>query len=89
MSFEVSFIRKKEVKSEKNLLKLAEKLELPIKNSCGGDGKCGKCRVKIISGNVSEPTKAELKHLSKEEIEQGYRLACEVTVAESCEIEIP
>ncbi|MFP4442587.1 MAG: ASKHA domain-containing protein [Spirochaetia bacterium] len=42
---------------------------------CGGKGRCGKCRIKILSGNVSDPGEEEKKHLD-EDINQGYRLAC-------------
>lgn len=89
MPFEVTFIQKKEVKKEKTLLEVAEKLELPIKSTCGGNGKCGKCVVKIVEGALPEPTKAERKHLGDEKLEQGYRLACEVTINENCKVELP
>src|SRR4030043_1723142 len=43
---------------------------------CGGKGTCGKCKVRIVSGEVSPPDDRERKSLSSEEIAQGYRLAC-------------
>lgn len=46
-----------------------------ISYECGGKRKCGKCKVKILSGNV-EVTTEELKFLSKEELQNNYRLAC-------------
>ena len=45
---------------------------------CNGKGKCGKCRVKIVEGVLPEPTEAELKLLSKEDLAAGIRLACMV-----------
>lgn len=89
MSFEVSFIARREVKKEKTLLEIAEKLSLPIKASCSGDGKCGKCIVRILEGDVSEPTKAEHKLLGEEKLSQGYRLACETTATGACRVELP
>lgn len=49
---------------------------------CGGNGTCGKCKVLISKGNRMPYTNAELEYLSKEELEAGYRLACEYRVTE-------
>jgi uncharacterized 2Fe-2S/4Fe-4S cluster protein (DUF4445 family) len=46
---------------------------------CGGLGKCGKCKVKIISP-VGALTKAERYWLDDVEIKEGVRLACRTTV---------
>jgi len=46
---------------------------------CGGVGKCGKCKVKIISP-VGVLTEAEKYWLDDKEIEEGFRLACRTTV---------
>jgi uncharacterized 2Fe-2S/4Fe-4S cluster protein (DUF4445 family) len=46
---------------------------------CGGLGKCGKCKVKIISP-VGALTKAERYWLDDTEIKEGVRLACRTTV---------
>lgn len=42
---------------------------------CGGNGKCGKCRVEA-RGRLSAPTAVEKDLLSAEELRQGVRLAC-------------
>jgi len=42
---------------------------------CGGKGKCGKCRVRIIKG-LEQPTATELELLDAKELEAGIRLAC-------------
>lgn len=46
-----------------------------ISAPCGGKGRCGKCRIKILSGDapVSEEDK---KSLDQAELAAGYRLAC-------------
>ncbi|MFP3974812.1 MAG: ASKHA domain-containing protein [Chloroflexota bacterium] len=46
---------------------------------CGGLGKCGKCKVKVISA-IGPITNEEKHFLSKDEIEEGIRLACRTTV---------
>ncbi len=47
-----------------------------ISAACGGDGKCGKCRVYVTSGLTSEPTDTERRLLGDEAIRSGERLAC-------------
>ena len=53
---------------------------------CGGLGICGKCKVKIIEGKLSEPTSNE-KLLST--LREGFRLACQSTVLSDIVVEIP
>ena len=54
---------------------------------CGGHGKCGKCKV-IARGHLSEPSKAELRHLSQAELDRGIRLACLTYAEGDCEVEL-
>lgn len=89
MSFDVTFLMKREMKKEKTLLEIAQKLELPLKASCDGGGKCGKCVVRVLEGAVSEPTKTERKLLGDEKLSKGFRLACETTATGPCRIELP
>jgi len=63
-----------------SLLKLLSEAELEPQSSCGGKGKCGKCKVRIISGDCSLPEEDELTRLSAEEIENNIRLACRCSV---------
>lgn len=42
---------------------------------CGGRGRCGKCKVRLISGSAGV-TSAERKHLTAAELRAGVRLAC-------------
>lgn len=43
---------------------------------CNGRGLCGKCKVRILRGEVSALTEQEQKCLTPEEISSGVRLAC-------------
>ena len=56
---------------------------------CGGKGTCGKCKVRIVLGDVSPLDEREKKALSAEEIAQGYRLACLTKVYGDIKVEIP
>ncbi len=55
----VRFFKEAEVKKEKTILYIAEDMNIKIKSPCNGKCKCGKCIVKVLSGNVSETTKSE------------------------------
>lgn len=56
---------------------------------CGGKGKCGKCKVKVTGGSVSEVTDQERRLLSDREIERGVRLACLTSITgTSVEVEV-
>jgi len=59
-----------------------------ISASCGGRGLCGLCRVKILKGNISQPTLRE-RELLGELIEKGWRLACQTRVLGETWISIP
>ena len=50
--------------------------DLHIDSPCNGKATCGKCRIKIISGEVSAVSETEMLFLTKRELEAGVRLAC-------------
>ncbi len=60
-----------------NILQLAELAGVSIDAPCSGNGVCGKCLVRLISGTVeAQPG----PHLSKELYDEGWRLACQSKV---------
>ncbi len=60
-----------------------------ISQPCGGRGTCGKCVVRCVEGELTEPTEAERKALDPEQLAQGYRLACQARVKSFATIEVP
>jgi len=52
---------------------------IELGGDCGGLGKCGKCRIKVLS-SVGPPTAVEEELLSGDELQQGIRLACRTIV---------
>ncbi len=54
---------------------------------CGGNGTCGKCRVRFLH-DLPAPSKTDQKYLTKEEIADGVRLACRTAAVEGAVIEI-
>jgi uncharacterized 2Fe-2S/4Fe-4S cluster protein (DUF4445 family) len=74
------------VSSGESLIRAALQAGVHINASCGGEGVCGKCRVIVEKGSVSEGIS---ERISEEDIEKGYRLACLVKVTEDVTIRVP
>ncbi len=55
--------------------------------ACGGNGCCGKCKVRLVSG-VTKATEADRKFFNEEQLAQGMRLACEAYPTEDCRVVI-
>ncbi len=73
--------RKVIVQSGENLFEAARQVGIEIRSECGGKQSCGKCRVIIENqAYVSKLSAFEKKHLTPDEITQGYRLACSCTI---------
>ncbi len=68
-----------EVEPGTTLIEAAEKAGIRINSLCGGEGVCGRCRVKLINGKV-RADRHSISLLSKEEITEGYVLACQTRV---------
>ena len=69
-----------------NLLETARNANVAIDAPCSGNGACGKCRVKYISGELASK---KTIHISDEEYEQGWRLSCVSTIEGDVTVEVP
>lgn len=69
-----------------NLLELARKANVAIDAPCSGNGSCGKCRVKLIEGELDSP---KTRHISDEDYAAGWRLACSSRVMSDVVIGVP
>ncbi|MCM1990677.1 ASKHA domain-containing protein [Oceanirhabdus seepicola] len=72
----ISKDKKIEFKVGDTLLNILQDNGILAESPCGGNGTCGKCKIKIIEGSINEPTEEEVKHLYKEELEGDIRLSC-------------
>ena len=69
-----------------NLLELARRANVAIDAPCSGNGSCGKCRVKLVEGDVeSIPS----RHITDEEYNAGWRLSCNCKVISDCTVFVP
>jgi len=71
------------------LSEVARDAGVRLRSVCGGKGLCGKCRVKVMAGEVPPLTGAERKRLSTEEVVDGCRLACQINVLSDITVHVP
>ena len=69
-----------------NLLEVARKTNVAIDAPCSGNASCGKCKVKLVSGNLDSK---KTRHITEEEYEAGWRLACVSTICDDVEVMVP
>jgi uncharacterized 2Fe-2S/4Fe-4S cluster protein (DUF4445 family) len=72
-----------------SILACARRLGLGINSVCGGRGTCHSCRVRILSGTLSEPTRREVEFFSPQELADGWRLACQANPTSNCRLVFP
>lgn len=72
--------------SGENLLEVARKTNVAIDAPCSGNASCGKCRVKLVGGEMESQI---TRHITEEEYAAGWRLACISQVSADVEILVP
>ena len=69
-----------------NLLELARRANVAIDAPCSGNGSCGKCRVKLLDGELET---IPSRHISEEDFSQGWRLSCNCKVVGDVTVLVP
>ena len=72
--------------SGENLLEIARKTNVAIDAPCSGNAACGKCRVKLLEGELDSQ---QTRHISDEEYAEGWRLACVSKVIADVKVMVP
>ena len=67
----------------RKIAEAAKEIGIDISSVCGGRGFCGKCRIIVREGgkHLASPSEAEERTLSEEDLENGFRLACQAAIA--------
>lgn len=68
------------------LLEVAKKANVVIDAPCSGNVSCGKCIVKIVSGEVQSSL---TRHITEEEYNKGFRLACNSKICGDVTVKVP
>ncbi len=74
-----------EIEKGATILDAAQQAGISMKSSCGGQGTCGRCTVKVLEGQVSGGE----GNMSRKKKAEGYILACTAIVEGDVKIKIP
>ena len=66
-------------------------LQVPIGSKCGGRGNCATCKYKVIEGNkyLTPVNNTEKFRLTQDQLNDGWRLACQTHALRDIKIFIP
>jgi uncharacterized 2Fe-2S/4Fe-4S cluster protein (DUF4445 family) len=78
--------REIEVDEGTTVIRAALESGVHINASCGGTGVCGKCRIQIEDGEVEGGI---TEKLSQQDVDDGYRLACQAAVVGDLTVRVP
>jgi len=87
--FKVSFSpdnKSIQVEKDKTILSAAISAGIYVNSTCGGDGVCGRCKVKVKRGEVNSQASGII---TAEERKNNIHLACLTTIHSDLEVEIP
>ncbi len=91
--YQVTFVFEKEADKvvvsaapESTLLESARAANVAIDAPCSGNGSCGKCRVKLLKGDVFSPPNS---HISQADYDAGWRLACASRITGDVTVMVP
>jgi len=76
-------------RADESLLACAHSAGIGIISLCGGKGNCQSCRIQLVEGTASPPTASELKAYSRQEIKEGWRLACQTYPTSDGKVGLP
>ncbi|MBN2709996.1 MAG: NADH:ubiquinone reductase (Na(+)-transporting) subunit F [Calditrichaceae bacterium] len=80
--------RSPEVEAGSNLLVTLSNNQIFLPSACGGQGTCGLCKVKVLEGG-GDPLPTEESQLTRNQLKDYIRLACQIKVKNDMKIEIP
>ena len=81
--------RRGECPEDESLLDSARRLDVDIVRLCNGVGTCGRCKIQIVTGEVSPITAKEKEVLTVKETDRNYRLACLTRPLGNVKIHVP
>lgn len=75
------------VSEKESVLEALTKADSSYSAVCGGIGRCGKCKIRILEGSLPV-TESDRSHFTAEELEAGLRLACRAYPEEPVKVEL-
>ena len=77
-----------ETDSGKLLLSTLSDSNIYLSSACGGKGSCAQCKVQVVEGG-GDVLPTEKVHFSRKELQDNWRLGCQVKVKEDMKITVP
>jgi uncharacterized 2Fe-2S/4Fe-4S cluster protein (DUF4445 family) len=71
-----------------DVFQAAASCDILLEQPCAGLARCGQCRVRVVEG-TDAPGPADREALTPEELRDGWRLACALTIRGAATIEVP
>ena len=59
-----------------------------LPSACGGKGSCGQCKCRVVRGG-GDILPTEVPHFSRRQVQEGWRLGCQVKVKEDLDLRLP
>lgn len=81
--------RRVQVRPGVTLLSAARESGINMQAVCSGNGTCGRCRIRVISGNNPGEAQNKNSFFSNEDFELGWRLACKFVPEGDMKVYIP
>ena len=72
-----------------SLLDGIRRLGVEMVSVCGGQGRCKGCKIQVMDGRCSQVTSTEQETFSYDELENGWRLACQTYPLSDCKVCVP
>lgn len=76
------------VQTGSSLLSTLAEHKIFLPSACGGKGSCGQCKCQVLEGG-GEILPTEKAHFSRKEIENHFRLGCQVKVKNDIKLKVP
>jgi uncharacterized 2Fe-2S/4Fe-4S cluster protein (DUF4445 family) len=77
------------VREGKTVIEVSRELGIEIESLCGGARNCGKCKIKLLEGQLSPFTDEEAKFITESEKTEGYRLSCAAKIEGDVMVHVP
>ena len=89
----IHFLKRPSIQIESGSLLMKSLLDngIPVASSCGGDGVCRKCVLKIVKGreNLVAPNDLEEHLIERDQLSSDQRVSCQVVVNGDITVDAP
>ncbi|MDH3755887.1 MAG: ASKHA domain-containing protein, partial [Acidimicrobiia bacterium] len=78
-----------DVRRGETLFEAAADVGVDVDTICGGNGVCGKCKVRVGEPHLVPAKPIDHVHLAAVEVARGYRLSCQIKAADDLVVDVP